>query len=37
VKGTRPVNQDGFSDDTVRTVSENGTVLKLDQHGFESS
>jgi hypothetical protein len=28
-------NPDGFTDDKVRTVSENADALKFDQHGFE--
>lgn len=31
----RATNEKGFSADTVRTITENSTTLKLEQHGFE--
>ena len=30
-------SEDGFTDDVVRTVTENARTLKFDQHGFEES
>ena len=28
-------NEDGFTDNVIRTVSENARTLKIDPHGFE--